>query len=79
MSHSLSGDSIHPVVSRMRQQREKTGFGGKETWLSGFGQVCPLCKPQFSQLVLDRVKRRGKQEGALLAGNKQSCGKEVWY
>ena len=62
----------------MGQQKEDR-ICRKETWPSGFGQVSVLCKPQFSRLVVDTIKRGCKQEGALLAGNKQSCGKEVGY
>ena len=79
MSHSLS-IQLHPPcglqdgTTERRHSLEKRNLA-ECLWTS----LCSLCKPQFSQLVPDRVKQGGKQEGALLAGNKQSCGKEVWY
>ena len=41
LSPALSGDSMHPVVSRMGQWREDR-IWRKETWVSGFGQVSAL-------------------------------------
>ena len=41
LSPALSGDSMHPVVSRMGQWREDR-IWRKETRVSGFGQVSAL-------------------------------------
>lgn len=73
---SLPGDFIHPMASRMGQWRADRILEKKNLAKCLSANLCPLCKPQFPQLMTDRVRRGCEQEGALAVVNKQEHGRE---